>query len=91
LQELFDMPEKQIKKLQKALQHKKSLWQGCDMWVIGIPLKQRKKISTQPPPGVVIIFYNRSPNASMSKFAQYSSYKYFTKVTNHLSHQRVWC
>jgi hypothetical protein len=24
LQELFDMPEKQIKKLQKALQHKKS-------------------------------------------------------------------
>jgi hypothetical protein len=25
LQELFDMPENQIKKMQKALQHKKSL------------------------------------------------------------------
>lgn len=43
LQELFDMPENQIKKMQKALQHKKSLWQGCDMWVIRIPFKQREK------------------------------------------------
>lgn len=62
------------------------------MWHVGDQnsIQTKGKKSTQPPPGV-IIFYNRSPNASMSKFARYSSYKYSAKVTNHLSHQLVWC